>query len=149
MSSQESTNNASSNDTSVLVVEDDFVSREINVSLLADIGFSNVVTAADGFRAISVLKEQQAKNQPVALILCDWNMPNMSGMDLLQIIRKDELIRDIPFFLITSNHNKAHIIKAIKAGVTGYIVKPINKAELSKKLEQYLQQSHQPRANSM
>ncbi|MEM0912515.1 MAG: response regulator [Pseudomonadota bacterium] len=122
----------------VLVVEDDFVSRELNVNLLWEVGFSNVLTANDGMRALSVFKEQQAKNHPIKLIVCDWNMPQMNGLDLLEIMRKDESLNTIPFFLVSSNHNKAHIIKAIKAGVTGYVVKPVSLGQLKDKLTAYL-----------
>ncbi len=122
----------------ILVVEDDFVSRELNVNLLIEVGFSNVLTANDGMRALGVFKTQQVKRNPIRLIICDWNMPNMTGLDLLEIVRNDELLKDMPFFLVSSNHNKAHVIKAIKAGVTGYVVKPVCLQQLKEKLVDFI-----------
>ncbi|MDT0595411.1 response regulator [Glaciecola petra] len=122
----------------VLVVEDDLISREIHSRLLTEIGFKNVVQAIDGMRALTVIKEQIAQDNKIILVLCDWNMPNMSGLQLLEIIRKDPTLKHIPFFLISSNRNKAHIVKAIKTGVTNYLVKPISESKLSDKLKKYL-----------
>lgn len=120
-----------------LVVEDDLISRELHMNLLNEIGFKHAVNAIDGMRALSVIKEQTMLGNSISLILCDWNMPNMSGLELLEIIRNDEALKHIPFFLITSNHNKAHIVKAIKTGVTDYLAKPVSKALLTQKLSPY------------
>jgi two-component system chemotaxis response regulator CheY len=119
----------------VLVVDDDLLSRELNVSLLEEIGFTNIISALDGYRAITVLKENTADEKQIKLIICDWNMPNMSGLELLGIIRKDPNLAEMPFYLVTANHDKAHIMTALKANVSGYLVKPVAYAQLKEKLK--------------
>lgn len=121
----------------VLIVDDDLLCREMLSSLLKEIGFTKVISELDGYRAISAMKRQNAENKPIKMILCDWNMPNMSGLELLDIVRKDTDIATMPFFLVTSNHDKAHIIRALKAGVTGYLVKPMSFKTLREKLMPY------------
>jgi two-component system chemotaxis response regulator CheY len=122
----------------VLVVDDDMISREMAVNSMWEMGFANVHSAKDGFEAQSLLKKLQSQNQEVKLILCDWNMPKMSGLELLKIVRKDAVLWDVPFFLITANRDKAHILTAIKSGVSGYIMKPVAHAQLVEKLKRYI-----------
>lgn len=121
------------NDT-ILVVDDDLISRELNVSLLKEMGFRNIKSALDGYHAMTAIKEQESGDNPISLIICDWNMPNMSGLELLGVIRNDPKISDMPFYLLTSNHDKAHVKTALKAGVTGYLVKPVSYEQLGDKL---------------
>lgn len=122
-------------DESILVADDDLISRELTVSLLEDLGYTSILTALDGYHAMSAIKENINTDKPVKLVICDWNMPNMSGLELLEIIRKDPKLKGLPFFLISSNHDKAHIVTAIKAGVSGYLVKPISIKQLGSKLQ--------------
>lgn len=122
----------------VLVIDDDVVCREVTNSLLGQLGYKNVKSTFDGYQAINTIKQHKGTDDPVKLILCDWNMPNMSGLELLNIVRKDETLGKLPFYLVTSNHDKAHIVTALKAGVTGYLVKPLSAKNIGEKLSQHL-----------
>lgn len=68
------------------------------------------------------------------LVLCDWEMPDMKGDELLRWLRNDSGTRDIPFIMVTGNNTKEHIVKARELGVTDYILKPVNRLSLEKKI---------------
>ena len=75
------------------------------------------------------------KKEKFDLILCDWNMPEMSGLELLQAIRADDNLKDIPFVMVTAEAKKENIIEAVKAGVDSYIVKPFTAETIGEKLK--------------
>lgn len=114
----------------VLVVDDFPTMRRIIRNLLKQIGFENVDEAEDGVQALSKLKSGS-----YGLIVTDWNMPNMEGIDLLRNIRKEESIKDLPVLMVTAEAEKEKVIEAIKAGVDNYIVKPFTAEVLKEKLE--------------
>lgn len=125
-------------DTPVLVIEDSLVDRDINMTLLKELGFNNVIGAKEGQEALVTMSKLQQNAEPVGLVLCDWNMPNMSGIDFLKIVRSDKNFWATPVFLVTSNHDRAHIITALKAGVSGYVVKPVAFDSIKRKLSPYI-----------
>ena len=114
----------------VLIVDDLPISRRIMRALMKEIGFEHIVEAVDGFQALKTLQA----NNDFGLVLSDWNMPVMSGMDLLMRVRADQKLKDLPFVLITAEANKEKMIEAIKAGVDAYIVKPVSSNILREKL---------------
>ncbi len=117
----------------VLIVDDFATMRRIVKGVLKQLGFSNIVEAEDGSAALSELKKD-----PVGLIVSDWNMPKMSGLDLLKAVKGDASLKDIPFVMVTAEGQKENVIEAVKAGVSNYIMKPFTPETFSEKLEKVL-----------
>jgi len=113
----------------VLIVDDFAGMRKIVGNILKHIGFKNIIEADDGKSALKVLKKGK-----VDLILSDWNMPEMPGIDLLKAVRSDGELKDIPFVMVTAEAHKDNIVEAVKAGVSGYVVKPFTAETISDKL---------------
>lgn len=115
----------------ILVVDDFETMRRIIKGSLKKIGFSNIVEAEDGLGALKVLE-----NEDIGLIMCDWNMPNMTGIEVLRKIRSDEKLKDIPFIMVTAEVQKENVIEAVKAGTNHYIVKPFTPEVLAVKIKE-------------
>jgi two-component system chemotaxis response regulator CheY len=122
----------------VLVVEDVESMRVINQHLLNEIGFKNVDAVEDGVKALEWLTDAAKNRKPYGLVLSDWQMPKMDGLELLKTVRKHPDIWRTPFYLLTSNGEKAHVVEAIKAGASGYMLKPVNHNEMAEKISGYL-----------
>lgn len=116
-------------DLRILVVDDFSTMRKIIKSMLRKIGIKSIDDAEDGKIALNLLN-----SQPYNLVILDWNMPNMSGLDLLKSIRTDEKLKHVPVLMVTSEAKESQIIIAIQAGASNYIVKPFTEATLIKKL---------------
>jgi two-component system chemotaxis response regulator CheY len=113
----------------ILVVDDYNTMRRIIRNLLKQLGFDNVEEAADGTEALAKLKEKN-----FGLVVSDWNMEPMSGLDLLKQVRATEAIKNIPFIMVTAESKPENVIIAKQAGVSNYIVKPFNAETLKTKL---------------
>ena len=115
----------------ILVVDDFRTMRRIVGGLLTQLGFKNIDEAEDGSSALSKIQTKQFK-----LIISDWNMEPMSGFDLLQNIRAsdNQVIKALPFIMVTAESKPENIIKAKQAGVNNYIVKPFNAETLKTKM---------------
>ena len=113
----------------ILIVDDFSTMRRIVKNLLNDLGFTNTAEADDGTTALIEL--QKAKFD---LVVTDWNMPGMAGIDLLKAIRADESLAKIPVLMVTAEAKREQIIEAAQAGVNGYIIKPFTAATLEDKL---------------
>lgn len=118
-----------SKDLSILVVDDFATMRRIVKSQLNELGYTNVDEADDGATALPLL--QTGKYQ---FLITDWNMPTMSGLDLLKNVRANPSLKHIPVMMITAEAKRDNIIEAAKAGVNGYIVKPFNSKALKEKI---------------
>ena len=114
----------------VLIVDDFATMRRILRNILRQIGFTSITEADNGKAALTELKKQQ-----FGLILCDWNMPEMSGFELLQNLKSDEELKDVPFVMVTAEAKKENIIDAVKAGVSSYVVKPFTAETIGEKLK--------------
>lgn len=114
----------------VLVVDDFPTMRRIVKNLLKQLGFENIDEAEDGAQALGKLK-----GGGYGLVVSDWNMPVMEGIDLLKHVREDETLKSIPFLMVTAEAEKDKVITAIKAGVDNYVVKPFTAEILKEKLE--------------
>lgn len=115
----------------ILVVDDSSTMRRIITNTLKTIGQEDVVQAGDGLEGLQALKD----NPDVALILTDWNMPNMNGLDFLTKVRETS---KTPTIMITTEAEKQNVVTAIKAGANNYIVKPFTPEVLSEKLGPFL-----------
>jgi two-component system chemotaxis response regulator CheY len=118
----------------ILIVDDFPTMRRIVKNLLKQLGYENIEEAEDGIQAYSKLK-----NNGFEFIVCDWNMPNMDGFELLKRIKSDPELRDIPFLMVTAEAEKEKVIEAIKAGVSNYIVKPFTAEVLKEKIDKILE----------
>jgi len=113
-----------------LVVDDSAVMRKVIISALAamDIPETNISQAADGLEAVEAVK-----NNTYGIILMDWNMPNMLGIDAVEAIRK--MGDKTPILMVTTEGERANVIRAIQAGANNYLVKPFNADDLREKVE--------------
>lgn len=114
----------------ILVVDDFATMRKIVINLLGQLGYKNIEQADDGSSALKKIKEEKFD-----FIISDWNMPKMTGLELLKTVKGDENFKDIPFMLITAEALKGNIMAAIQAGANDYIVKPFNAATLEEKIK--------------
>jgi two-component system chemotaxis response regulator CheY len=115
--------------TKFLVVDDFSTMRRIIRNLLKELGFNNVEEAEDGVQALNTLRGANFQ-----FVISDWNMPNMTGIDLLRSIRADAALKHIPVLMVTAEAKKENIIAAAQAGASGYVVKPFTAATLDEKL---------------
>jgi two-component system chemotaxis response regulator CheY len=117
-----------------LVVDDFATMRRIIRNLLKELGFTNVDEAEDGVNALAKLRENRFD-----FVVSDWNMPNMTGIDLLRNIRGDASLKHLPVLMVTAEAKKENIIEAAQAGASGYVVKPFTAATLDEKLKKIFQ----------
>ena len=118
----------------VLVVDDSATTRKIIIKHLSSIGITDIVQAADGAEALAKTKE----HNDLDLILSDWNMPEMNGLQFLQQFRQDTSKKHIPFLMVTTEAEKSSVVTALKAGANNYILKPFTSESLLGKIEQTL-----------
>ncbi|MCK2149973.1 MULTISPECIES: chemotaxis response regulator CheY [Marinobacter] len=114
----------------ILIVDDFSTMRRIIKNLLRDLGFSNTDEADDGNTALPMLKSGKYD-----FLVTDWNMPGMSGFDLLKAVRADESLKTLPVLMVTAEAKRDQIVAAAQAGVNGYVVKPFTAAVLKEKIE--------------
>jgi len=117
----------------VLVVDDYQTMRRILRSLLQQLGFNNVEDAADGGSALRKLRDSR-----FGLVISDWNMEPMSGLQLLKEVRADDKLSKTPFIMVTAESKTENVVAAKGAGVSNYIVKPFNAETLKKKISEIL-----------
>lgn len=114
----------------ILVVDDFSTMRRIIKNLLRDLGFTNISEADDGSTALPLLQAGDFD-----FLVTDWNMPIMTGIDLLKAVRADERLSTMPVLLVTAEAKKDQIVEAAQAGVNGYVVKPFTAETLKEKIE--------------
>lgn len=118
-------------DLKILVVDDFPTMRRIVKTLLKQNGFHNFMEAEDGQEGYRLLKEEG----DFEMIVSDWNMPHMTGLEFLKAVRADPKFKHLPFLMVTAEAEKENIIEAVKAGVSNYIVKPFTGQALKEKLD--------------
>lgn len=123
----------SGKDTRIIVVDDTSSMRRIIIGMLQQMGFTSLKEAEDGKSAVRILE-----NEDVDLVVSDWNMKNMTGIQLLSYIRSKNYLDDIPFIMITGEAKQENIVEAIKEKVSDYIVKPFSADTLRKKLGKFI-----------
>ena len=117
-------------DLKILIVDDFSATRTIVINHLSKLGYSNTVEAENGFSALARLRSAL-----FGLVVTDWSMSDMSGLDLLKLIRADSGLKHIPVLMVTSEDLQGNIITAIKAGLNDYIVRPFEEHTFKQKLE--------------
>lgn len=120
----------------VLVVDDMPAMRKVLSTILTStFGITNILHASDGKEGI---KAMEAAGGMIKLVLCDWNMPGMNGMDFYKHLRGIPDFKDTPFVMITAESDKAHVMTALKAGVSNYILKPFDSNDIKMRIEKVL-----------
>lgn len=114
----------------VLIVDDYSTMRRIIRNLLREVGLANTVEADDGASALPILEAGD-----IDLVITDWNMPAMTGIDLLKAVRSDPALESLPVLLVTAEAKRQQIIAAAEAGANGYIVKPFSAQTLKQKID--------------
>ena len=114
----------------ILIVDDFSTMRRIIKNLLRDLGFTNTAEADDGATALPMLK-----SGGFDFLVTDWNMPILSGLDLLREVRADDKLKHLPVLMVTAEAKRDQIITAAQAGVNGYVVKPFTAQALKDKIE--------------
>ena len=114
----------------ILIVDDFSTMRRIIKNLMRDLGFTNTSEADDGATALPMLQ-----GGGYDFLITDWNMPQMTGLELLKAVRADPNLSKMPILLVTAEAKKQQIVEATQAGVNGYIVKPFTAATLKEKIE--------------
>jgi two-component system chemotaxis response regulator CheY len=122
----------------ILIVDDFSTMRRIVKNLLRDLGFANTHEADDGLTAIPLLETGNFD-----FLVTDWNMPGMTGFDLLKTCRADPKLKDLPILMVTAEAKREQIVAAAQAGVNGYIIKPFTAAVLKEKIEKIFERLEQ------
>lgn len=116
-----------------LVVDDFSTMRRIVKNLLQELGYNDITEADDGNTALPLLKAGTFD-----ILITDWNMPGMPGLDLLKAVRADEKLAKLPVLMLTAEAKREQIIEAAQAGVSGYVIKPFTAITLKEKLDKIL-----------
>ncbi len=114
----------------ILVVDDAPMIRRILKNILKEMGFNNIEEAEDGQVAL-----QKLRTQKFDFVITDWNMPNLTGIELVQEIRKDPALKHLPILMVTAEAKKENVILALKTGVNNYISKPFTPDKIKTKIE--------------
>ncbi|HEX5755774.1 MAG TPA: chemotaxis response regulator CheY [Arenimonas sp.] len=122
----------------ILIVDDFSTMRRIVKNLLNDIGFTNTAEAEDGNAALALLRQGGFQ-----FVVTDWNMPGMTGIELLKNIRADPQLSKLPVLMVTAEQKREQIIEAAQAGVNGYIIKPFTAGTLQEKLDKIFERMAQ------
>jgi two-component system chemotaxis response regulator CheY len=115
----------------ILVVDDFSTMRRIVKNILRQLGYTNIIEADDGTTALDVLEREK-----VDFVISDWNMPRMSGLELLKAVRTKEELKNLPFLMVTAEGQKENVLEAVKYKVTNYIVKPFTPETFMEKINQ-------------
>lgn len=117
-------------ETQFLVIDDFTSVRDLIAKSLKSIGYSEIAFAESGEQALNMLN-----NQSIDFIISDWGMPGMSGLDLLKKCKANQKLKNIPFIILAAESDQAKIVQAARAGVSDYIVKPVDENLLREKIE--------------
>ena len=120
-------------DLKILIVDDSPTMRRILINTVQKAGYTEVKDAEDGKDALAKLMAGEYD-----LLMTDWNMPNMNGLELIEAVREDNKMKDLPILMVTTRNIKDDIVNAIKAGANGYIVKPFDTRTLNNKIDEII-----------
>jgi two-component system chemotaxis response regulator CheY len=120
--------------TRILVVDDLKTIRLLLIEMLQNLGYKNLHEAADGVEALKKLKAASNKEQAFGLMITDWNMPGMTGIELLQEKNSDPELKSIPTLMVTIESEREQVLKAVALGVSDFVVKPFSEKTIEAKL---------------
>ena len=124
----------------VLLVDDSKMTLKMCRRFLMEVGFNKIDLAEDGKQAFQMIENAFNNDSPYELVISDWEMPRITGMDLLQMVRLNDKLWRTPFYLMTSLSDKKYIMQAINNGASGYVIKPVNVNMMKEKFLSYLTQ---------
>lgn len=122
-------------DQKILIIDDMSTMRKIIKNMLGKMGCDKLDEADDGLPAWDMIEKAHEAGQPYEFIVSDWNMPGLTGLDLLKKLRADERFKKLPFLMITAEAEQSNVIIAVKAGVSNFIVKPFSIVTLKEKID--------------
>lgn len=117
--------------TKILIVDDMMTMRKLVSKICKELGFTDLTEASDGAKAYELIS---SANPPFGLVISDWNMPQTTGLDLLKRVRAESRFAQTPFLMVTAEAEQHQIMEAVKAGVSGYVIKPFSADILKEKL---------------
>lgn len=117
----------------ILLVDDFEIVRRVIRDSLEKIGLTTIEEADDGLKAMAMLNSALQSGTPYSIVFCDWNMPGMTGLEVLIECRKSESFKTLPFVMVTAESEQDAMIAAIQAGATDYIIKPVTADVLQRK----------------
>ena len=123
------------NDAKILVIDDMSTMRKIVRNMLNKMGYNNIEEVEDGEPAWKMINEASESGHSFDFIVSDWNMPGMTGLDLLKNIRSSEKFKKLPFLMVTAEAEQANVVIAVKAGVSNFVVKPFSIQTLKEKID--------------
>lgn len=130
-------------ETTRILVVDDMAAMRMRISnQIKGFGFTRIEQAENGQQAWEKLEASHKEGNPFKLVVSDWNMPELSGVELLEKLRSTYHFKNLPFLMVTAEGEKEQVIRAIKSGVSDYVVKPVSKEDLIKKLENVWKKHH-------
>lgn len=121
--------------TKFLVADDTKTIRTLLREILNKLGYRDVHEAEDGNEALRMMKEAAEKNQPFTFLIVDWNMPGLTGLDLLEIRNADKRFKEIPFLMVTIESERDYVLRAVAMGVSDFIVKPFSENTIKTKMQ--------------
>lgn len=127
--------------TRILVVDDFPMIRSILIRHLTELGYHDIAEAADGQTAWAIMNTAVGNKSPFGLIFLDWNMPKMTGIELIEKCRAHSHFAQLPIVVVTAEREKANVVKALQAGATDYIMKPITSSVLTQKISSLLERA--------
>ena len=122
--------------TKILVVDDTALMRRMMMDFFSSQGYKKVVQAPDGAEAWLEIEKAEREKDPFTLIISDWNMPKLNGLDLLKKVRMTPFCASVPYIMLTAETEKDKVVEALQAGVTNYITKPFTNNTVQTKLKQ-------------
>lgn len=121
-------------ETKFLVIDDLKTIRTMITEILHNLGYPTIEESEDGTKALALLKEAAQTNEPFGFIITDWNMPEMTGLELLEACKKDPDLKSIPFLMVTIESERSYVLRAVTMGVDDFIVKPFSERTFQDKL---------------
>jgi two-component system chemotaxis response regulator CheY len=119
----------------ILIVDDMVTIRQVLKKMLRAMGFTNFEDADDGATALPLIISAHEQGTPFEFVITDWNMPKMTGIDLVKTLRDDPRFETLPILMVTAEAEQSNVVVAVKAGVTNFIVKPFSAAVLKDKID--------------
>ena len=130
--------------TRILIVDDMSSLRDLLKAYLRRLGYRNISEAEDGRIAYQALLAAKASGSQFDLIISDWNMPNLDGLEFLKLVRSSPEWKNLPFLLLTTESEKAKVLEAVLANVSNYMVKPVEEDMLKDKLKKVWEKTNPP-----
>lgn len=122
-------------ETRFLIVDDTKTIRSLLREVLKNLGYNQINEAEDGNQALEMMKKEADSDNPYTFIICDWNMPGLTGIELLEIRNADERFKKVPFLMVTIESEREYVLKAVAMGVSDFVVKPFSEATVRSKME--------------